>query len=190
MFDVCGHGVSSALIATAVSQFIQTSCSPMINKVETPRPETVLNNLERAFPFERFDSFFTIVYITVDYTKGSLFYSSAGHPPPILLSPDGSLKTLNVHGPVIGTGIAHSYGMGEVQLQSGDKVIVYTDGIIEYPNAKGEFFTKERLMKSLRRNAGRPVQTIMEMVQKSIKDFACETSPNDDASIMAIEYLE
>ena len=190
MFDVCGHGVSSALIATAVSQFLQTSCSPMINKVETPRPETVLNNLERSFPFERFDSFFTIVYITVDYTKGSLFYSSAGHPPPILLSPDGSLKTLNVHGPVIGTGIAHSYGRGEVQLQSGDKVIVYTDGIIEYPNAKGEFFTKERLMKTLRRNAGRPVQTILEMVQKSIKDFACETSPNDDASIMAIEYLE
>ena len=190
MFDVCGHGVSSALIATAVSQFLQTSCSPMVNKVETPQPETVLNNLERAFPFERFDSFFTIIYITVDYTKGSLFYSSAGHPPPILLGPDGSLKTLNVHGPVIGTGIAHSYDRGEVQLQSGDRVIVYTDGILDYPNAKGELFTKERLTRTLRLNADSPVQTLMEMVHKSIKVFACETSPNDDASIMAIEYLE
>ena len=190
MFDVCGHGVSSALIATAVSQFLQTSCSPMVNKIETPRPETVLNNLEIAFPFERFDSFFTIIYITVDYTKGSLFYSSAGHPPPILLGPDGSLKTLNVHGPVIGTGIAHSYGRGQVQLQSGDKLIVYTDGILDYPNAKGELFTKERLMRTLRQNAGSPVQTLMEMVQKSIKDFACGSIPGDDASIMCIEYLE
>ncbi len=190
MFDVCGHGVSSALIATAVSQFLQTSCSPMANRVEIPQPETVLNNLERAFPFERFDSFFTIVYITVDYTNGSLFYSNAGHPPPILLSSNGSLTSLNVHGPVIGTGNVHSYGREEVQLQCGDRVIVYTDGIIDYPNAKGEIFTKDRLMRTLRRNAALPVQTLMEMVQKSIKDFACEASPDDDASIMAIEYLE
>jgi sigma-B regulation protein RsbU (phosphoserine phosphatase) len=190
MFDVCGHGVSSALIATAVSQFLQTSCSPMVNKEEAPQPETVLNNLERAFPFERFGSFFTIVYITIDYTKGSLFYSNAGHPPPVLLRANGSLMALNLHGPVIGTGSVHSYGRGEVQLQRGDKVIVYTDGILDYPNAKGELFTKERLTRTLRLNAGSPVQTLMEMVQKSIKDFACEASPNDDASIMAIEYLE
>ena len=190
MFDVCGHGVSSALIATAVSQFLQTSCSPMVNKEEAPQPETVLNNLERAFPFERFGSFFTIVYITIDYTNGSLFYSNAGHPPPVLLSANGSLMALNLHGPVIGTGSVHSYGREEVQLQRGDKVIVYTDGILDYPNTKGELFTKERLTRTLRLNAGSPVQTLMEMVQKSIKDFACEASPNDDASIMAIEYLE
>jgi len=55
MFDVCGHGVSSALIAAAVSQFTQTSCEPTVSAIEAPCPETVLNNLERAFPFERFD---------------------------------------------------------------------------------------------------------------------------------------
>jgi PAS domain S-box-containing protein len=189
MFDVCGHGVSSALIATAVSQFLQTSCSPMVNQIATLRPENVLNNLERSFPFERFGSFFTIVYITVDYTTGSLFYSNAGHPPPILLSPTGSLTALSVHGPVIGTGSVHSYVSDEVQLQGGDKVIVYTDGILDYPNSKGELFTKERLAEILRTEAGSPVQILVEMVQKSIKNFACEASPNDDASIMAIEYL-
>ncbi|MEN8688895.1 MAG: SpoIIE family protein phosphatase [Desulfobacterales bacterium] len=189
MFDVCGHGVSSALIAAAVSQFLQTSCEPMGPAIGTPRPNAVLNNLERAFPFERFDSFFTIVYLTVDYSNGSLFYSSAGHPPPILIRPDGSLKPLQCHGPVIGTGNVHSFLREEVALRSGDKVIVYTDGILDYSNAGGELFGKKRLFGTLQKYAGSPVQTLMEMVQKSLKDFAGAASPADDASIMAIEYV-
>ena len=189
MFDVCGHGVSSALIAAAVSQFLQTSCEPMVPAIGTPRPDAVLNNLERAFPFERFDSFFTIVYLTVDYSTGSLFYSSAGHPPPILMGPDGSLRLLNRHGPVIGTGHIHSFLREEVPLRSGDKVIVYTDGILDYSNAGGELYGKKRLFGTLQKYAGSPVQTLMEMVQKSLKDFAGAASPEDDASIMAIEYV-
>jgi phosphoserine phosphatase RsbU/P len=189
MFDVCGHGVSSALIAAAVSQFLQTSCEPTVPVIGQPRPDTVLNNLERAFPFERFDSFFTIVYLTVDYANGSLFYSSAGHPPPILLGPDGSLRLLERHGPVIGTGNAPSFLKEEVPLRSGDKVIVYTDGILDYPNDRGEFFGKERLFETLQKCAGSPVQTLMDMVQRSLRDFAGAANPKDDASIMTIEYV-
>ena len=146
MFDVCGHGVSSALIAAAVSQFLQTSCEPILPAIGTPRPDTVLNNLERAFPFERFDSFFTIVYLSVDYSNGSLFYSSAGHPPPILMGPDGSLRLLQCHGPVIGTGNIHSFLTEKVSLRSGDKVIVYTDGILDYPSRPGRTFWQGTLV--------------------------------------------
>jgi sigma-B regulation protein RsbU (phosphoserine phosphatase) len=161
----------------------------MVPAIGTPRPDNVLNNLERAFPFERFDSFFSIVYLTVDYSNGSLYYSSAGHPPPILIGIDGSLRLLKCHGPVIGTGNAHSFLREEVPLRRGDKVIVYTDGILDYPNDRGEFFGKERLLGTLQNYADSPVQTLMEMVQKSLKDFADAASPEDDASIMAIEYV-
>lgn len=190
MFDVCGHGVSSALIASAVSQFIQTSCSIMLPDAETPRPEAVLNNLEKAFPFERFDSFFTIVYITIDYAKGCLYYSSAGHPPLILMAQNGSPRILDVHGPVIGTGSVNSYAREKVQLRSGDKIILFTDGILDYSNANGDFFGKERLLRILGKFADSPVQILMDKVQESIKNFAGATPPNDDASIMAIEYVE
>lgn len=189
MFDVCGHGVSSALIAAAVSQFLQTSFIPMATATDLPQPETVLNNLERAFPFERFDSFFTIVYMTVDYSNGSLTYSSAGHPPPILMGPDGSMRILKLHGPVIGTGNVYSYPSEEVPLQNGDKVIAYTDGILEYPNATGDIFGKERLIRTLQKYANSPVQTLMDRVQMSLKEFSGSANPNDDASIMAIEYI-
>jgi serine phosphatase RsbU (regulator of sigma subunit) len=76
-----------------------------------------------------------------------------------------------------------------VALRSGDKVIVYTDGILDYSNAGGELFGKKRLFGTLQKYAGSPVQTLMEMVQKSLKDFAGAASPADDASIMAIEYV-
>ena len=74
-------------------------------------------------------------------------------------------------------------------MQGGDKVIVYTDGILDYSNAGGELFGKKRLFGTLQKYAGSPVQTLMEMVQKSLKDFAGAASPEDDASIMAIEYV-
>jgi sigma-B regulation protein RsbU (phosphoserine phosphatase) len=144
----------------------------MLAETDTPRPEAVVNNLERAFPFERFDSFFTIVYITIDYAKGCLFYSSAGHPPLILIGQNGSLRMLDVHGPVIGTGSVHSYPSQKVQLKSGDKVILYTDGILDYSNAMGEFYGKERLLKILGQFADSPVQILMDMVQESVESFA------------------
>lgn len=58
MLDVCGHGVSSALIAAAASQFLQTHYELSANEFEVVQPEAVLNSLELIFPFERFDSFF------------------------------------------------------------------------------------------------------------------------------------
>jgi serine phosphatase RsbU (regulator of sigma subunit) len=75
-----------------------------------------------------------------------------------------------------------------VPLRREDKVIAYTDRILDYSNATGELFGKERLFGTLQKYAGSPVQTLMEMVQKSLKDFAGAASPKDDASIMAIEY--
>jgi sigma-B regulation protein RsbU (phosphoserine phosphatase) len=72
-------------------------------------------------------------------------------------------------------------------LKSGDKVILYTDGILDYSNEMGEFFGKERLLRILEQFAASPVQILMDMVQESVKNFAGGTSPNDDASIMAIE---
>lgn len=189
MFDVCGHGVSSALIATAISQYLQTSFSTMLTDPATARPEAVLNDLERTFPFERFDSFFTIVYLTIDYTTGWLFYASAGHPPPIIASPDGSLRILDVHGPVVGTGSVDRYFRDSVHLKCGDKVIIYTDGILDYSNPRSELFGKERLLTVLGQFANSPIQNLMDRVEETIKDFAGDASPNDDASIMAIEYL-
>jgi PAS domain S-box-containing protein len=189
MLDVCGHGVSSALISAAASQFLQTNYELSANASETVQPEAVLNSLERVFPFERFDSFFTIVYVTVDHVNGRMIYSCAGHPPPILLHADGELEVLDVHGSVIGAGDGRPFRQEENQLEHGDKIILYTDGVLDYPNPAGEIFGKQRFHKALQKHGRQPVQMLMDSVQMTIKDFAGSASSGDDLSIMAVEYV-
>jgi sigma-B regulation protein RsbU (phosphoserine phosphatase) len=102
MLDVCGHGVSAALISVAVSQCLKGRRYQSIDESGITSPKTVLNNLNQAFPFERFDSYFTIIYMVIDHVHGTLAYSCAGHQPPILIHGDRSLEVLDQHGPAIG----------------------------------------------------------------------------------------
>jgi sigma-B regulation protein RsbU (phosphoserine phosphatase) len=189
MLDVCGHGVSSALIAAAASQFLQTNFELSANGSMAAQPEAVLNNLERIFPFERFDSFFTIVYVTIDYDNGRLIYSCAGHPPPVMLHADGTLEVLDARGPVIGAGYGRPFHQKEIRMEHGDKIILYTDGVLDHPNSAGIIFGKHRFHKALQRHGRQPVATLMDSIQMTIKDFAGPASSGDDLSMMAIEYV-
>ncbi len=188
MFDVCGHGVSAALIASAVSQFLQTGSSAPAGGAALPRPDAILNDLETAFPFERFDSYFTIVYLTLDLAAGRLHYSNAGHPHPILMGADGSIRTLDAHGPVIGSDAAHTYTRQGVPLRKGDRVFVYTDGILDHPDIHGNLYGRERLVETIRQCSDGPVQAVMDCLQRSLEAFAGPTERTDDASIMVIEF--
>jgi PAS domain S-box-containing protein len=189
MLDVCGHGVSSALISAAASQFLQTNYELSANASEAVQPEAVLNRLERIFPFERFDSFFTIVYVTVDFVNGRLTYSCAGHPPPIVLHPDGALEVLDAQGPVIGAGFGQPFGQKEICLEHGDKIILYTDGVLDHPNSAGKIFGKQRFYDALQKHGQQSVASLMDAVQMTIKDFAGSASSGDDLSMMAVEYV-
>lgn len=189
MLDVCGHGVSSALISAAASQFLQMNYESSENTSEAVRPEAVLNSLDRAFPFERFDSFFTIVYLTLDYVNGRLSYCSAGHPAPILRHTDGTLEVLDVHGPVIGAGDGWPFQQEDMQLQPGDKIVLYTDGVVDQSNLAGEFFGKERFYEALQKHGDQPVQSLISSLQTKIKDFAESEKSGDDISMMVIEYV-
>ncbi len=189
MLDVCGHGVSSALISAAASQFLQTNYELSANASEAVQPEAVLNSLERIFPFERFDSFFTIVYVTVDYDNGRLVYSCAGHPPPIILHLTGSWKSSMCTGLSSEPVLAGLSVKKEICLEHGDKIILYTDGVLDHPNPAGKIFGKQRFYDALQKHGRKPVATLMDSVQMTIKDFAGPARSGDDLSMMAVEYV-
>jgi sigma-B regulation protein RsbU (phosphoserine phosphatase) len=189
MLDVCGHGVPAALIAVSVSQFLQSKRSLSEDETGVISPEKVLNSLEQAFPFERFDSYFTIIYMAIDFSKGRLTYSCAGHPPPILLRSSGELKVLDRRGSAIGLGTNQPFGQKEEKLQLGDKVILYTDGSVENSNSAGEVFGKERFYGVLHKHRDRSAQGIVEAVYSAVKDFGKDTELDDDISILVAEYV-
>jgi phosphoserine phosphatase RsbU/P len=94
MLDVCGHGVPAALISVAASQFLAGPRGLLGGGCQLASPETVLNHINEAFPFERFDTYFSIVCMSIDLRRGVLTYGGAGHPPPVLLRADGVLEPL------------------------------------------------------------------------------------------------
>jgi sigma-B regulation protein RsbU (phosphoserine phosphatase) len=183
MLDACGHGISAALIAAAASQSLHS-----MDQLKISRPETVLNSLDRVFPFERFESYFTIGYATIDITSGRLAYSNAGHPPLLLQRANGNLEILDYHGPVIGLGSSEFFSQKETNLSPGDKVVLYTDGILDHMNPKGERFGKQRLYNTLQIYRNEPVQKIMQLIKTSLIEFANSEKSDDDISLLMIEY--
>lgn len=188
MLDVCGHGVPAALISVTVSQFLNSSGGLLGNNCELLSPEIVLNKLDHSFPFERFDSFFSIIYMTIDVKDGWLDYSSAGHPSPIIIRSDGTLECLNQRGPIIGFGSEALYSQSSSQLQRDDRVILYTDGLVESRNPAGDYFGQARLYDVLKNHRNEPIQAMVDAVYAKIKDFRQLAAPDDDISLMAVEY--
>jgi len=188
MLDVCGHGVSAALIAVAVSQFFSGKTNLLGKKSTIQDPEKVLCSLNQVFPFERFDSFFTIIYMIIDNLSGLLTYSCAGHPPPIIIRTDNHLEILDKHGPVIGAQKNRVYGQEQKQLHTGDKIVLYTDGILDLCYKDGQFLGKKRFRQILEKHGRKTPEQLVETVYSEAKALCDGNEIDDDISILVVEY--
>jgi sigma-B regulation protein RsbU (phosphoserine phosphatase) len=189
MLDVCGHGVAAAFIAVSVSQFLQSRRRFFGKDPDAAVPSAVLTSLDRAFPFERFNTYFTMVYISIDLREGVLAYSSAGHPPPILLRRTGALEILDRRGPSIGLGTGEPFLQGEKILHRGDKIVVYTDGIPEIHNPAGEIFGTNRFHDILRRHHSESSQELVDRVCAASQKFGDTAELQDDLTLLIAHYL-
>jgi sigma-B regulation protein RsbU (phosphoserine phosphatase) len=188
MLDVCGHGVPAALISVAASQFLAGPRGFLSGGCQLTSPEMVLNHLDEAFPFERFDSYFSIVCMSIDIRRGTLAYGGAGHPPPVLLRARGDLVVLDYRGPIIGFGSEIPYGQRELCLEAGDKIILYTDGFTENRDRHGRAFGRNRFYAMLREFTRRPVGDVVDALHTEIRRFLEGVEPDDDISLLGVEY--
>jgi len=203
MLDVSGHGVQAAMVTVSVSQFLQPNSGHLFSrkspKSSTTRvlktPAEVLAALNSEFPFERFNNFFTITYMIINTKTGDLIYSNAGHPHSIVLRKDGEMELLQSGGPAIGigdlpllSGQANRYAEGRPHLNPGDKLFIYTDGIVDYQNPEGEFYGTDRFYQTLEALQGESVQGIVEQAVKSLMDFGKNAEPLDDITLLGLEF--
>ena len=196
MIDVSGHGVSSAMIAVSVSQMLQPHSAILTRENREAAcgrsvipPARVLDELNREYPFERFESFFSITYMVIDSLSGELRYATAGHPSPLVARRDGIIEYLRTAGPVIGMDTDHAFPEGEIMLDPGDRLFIYTDGIPEYQNSEGQFFGRERMVRLLNGSRGPGgVRETVGVVMESLADFGGGVDFQDDISLLALEY--
>jgi sigma-B regulation protein RsbU (phosphoserine phosphatase) len=203
VLDVSGHGVQAAMVTVSVSQFLQPNSGHLFKrkpgKLSQTRklrtPAEVLAALDREFPFERFNNFFTIIYMIINARTGELRYSNAGHPHSILLRKDGKMELLQSGGPAIGIGDLpllrgqeNRYAEGRPHLAPGDKLFIYTDGIVDFQNPEGEFYGTERFYQTLEALQGESVQGIVEKAIRSLMDFGNNAEPLDDITLLGLEF--
>jgi serine phosphatase RsbU (regulator of sigma subunit) len=95
---------------------------------------------------------------------------------------------LNCRGPSIGIGSEDTISQQSIRLQTGDKILLYTDGLLENRNSAGTFFGKQRFYDNLKKYRNQPVQEIVEAIYATAKKFRQEAKPDDDISILGVEY--
>lgn len=184
VLDVSGHGVPSAMVTVSITQFLRQL------QVESPLlpPDEVLTRLNEEYPFEKFNMFSTLFYMLLNTETGKLVYCNAGHPATVLLSPEKPYRLLESTGPMIGVEEKASFSKGKEMLQAGNKLILYSDGITEYRNEKGEFYGTERLHSLLEKHKNKTIHEIIELVSCSLAEFGNGSPPIDDISIMGITF--
>ncbi len=197
MLDVSGHGVPAAMITVSVSQFLQQNIVHLIKDKQNSSlmaPAQVLNALDKEFPFERFNNFFTITYLIINTESGDTIYSNAGHPYPILLRKNKTIELLNKKGPIIGAGDLNllddrkiRFEEGQLKIEPGDKLFIYTDGIVEYQNHDGEFYGDDRFCRNLKLPKNESVYNIVERSINSLMEFGNNIRPQDDITLLGLE---
>jgi sigma-B regulation protein RsbU (phosphoserine phosphatase) len=194
VLDVSGHGVPSAMVTVSVSQSLDPHDGSILRDrldsppgYRLPGPAEVCRRLDREFPFERFGKFFTFAYFLIDIRTGLARYTRAAHPHPVLVRGDGSARRLETGGTIIGLDDGRTYEEGEVRLSPGDRIYLYTDGVLEQANGSGERFGDERL-RGILTGERRPLRATCEGVVEAVKRFAGRIAAEDDITFVGLEY--
>ena len=179
--DVSGKGAPASILMAMLYAGFRS-----LLKVIYPVVEVVarLNNLITDTTAEGYyATFFFGIY---NHETCELTYSNAGHNPPILLRRDESFKKLDKGGIVLGFLKDQEYHQEQVTLQSGDSLILYTDGISEVMNSEGEEYGEERLIEFINRNRRNNYSEIKRLLMEELNKFSAQQEMADDATFALI----
>jgi len=195
LLDVSGHGVSSAMVTVSVYQSLSLHTGRIIKQLSDtppyyriPGPAEVLAELEKEYPYERFEKFFTISYLLLDVETGAVRFSNGGHPPPVLIRGDGRLELLSEGGALIGMGGLVPFEEGKVTLATGDRIYLYSDGITEYAGPANAMFGEPRFFQLLRENSAVDLDNSCSQVISKLQTFGQGVRVVDDITLLGVEY--
>jgi sigma-B regulation protein RsbU (phosphoserine phosphatase) len=188
MLDVSGHGVPSAMVTVSVARALSPDGGVVMHEGVVASPREVMRELEREYPFERFERFFTVSYLVMDTRSGRVRYSSAAHPPPLLVPHTGLARVLPEGGPLLGLGAVEELEEGEVALSPGDRLVLYTDGAFELTGPDGALFGLERLHGLIERHRHLDVESLCDRVFQALDDHRRGAPAEDDITLLVLEY--
>jgi len=187
MVDACGHGPSAALVSVAVSQYLQSHHGMPVCPQRAESPAEMLNRLQHVFTPERLDGgFFSIGYLSLNLLDQRLTYVNAGLPPPVVIHADGGLDILDHRHPAVGLNTDVPYTDRSIPLRVGDKILLYTDGLLENRNPAEKMFGKNRMYAVLQGLGDLGVEAVVNGLWAENKRFRGLAQSDDDTSLLGI----
>lgn len=190
LLDVSGHGVPSAMMGVAVAQTLQQFVSHFDGRREGRKTMAeLLARLENEFPLERFNLYFTMIYLEYNQPGRTLCLVNAGHPSPVLQRIGEEAIEITDAGPFVGMDQAELVPQVEIELKPGDRLFLYSDGVTERRAASGAFFEKKRLLQLLNEDKDRRLPEVLEKIEADNDAFAVGKNSEDDFTILGLEAL-
>jgi sigma-B regulation protein RsbU (phosphoserine phosphatase) len=181
--DAVGKGVPAALLMSHLQAIVRAVAAPQMAPQELAR--TVNAAICARMTHGRFISFF---YAQLDAPERRLNYTNAGHPAPILLHSDGSFELLGEGGPILGEFPAQRFDQVTVTLRRGDRLVLFTDGIVEAPNSSGEEFGVQRLLEVVMHNRLVSADRLRHTVMAEVRSH-CAGTLVDDATLIILAVV-
>jgi sigma-B regulation protein RsbU (phosphoserine phosphatase) len=178
--DVAGKGLPAALLMSNLQAAVRGLASPSLAPEELCARLNALLCRNMAS-----DRFVTLFYAHLDGRSRQMQYVSAGHNSPFVLHADGSHERLREGGGVLGVFANQAFKSGLAQLHSGDRLVLYTDGVTEAWNADEEEFGEDRLFAVLQENRQQSAAAIQKEILQAVSSFSPGTW-RDDATLLVV----
>jgi serine phosphatase RsbU (regulator of sigma subunit) len=185
MADIAGKGISACLYSLGIRSMFRALATG-----KKTLSQIVLRANDLFWRDARHSGMFATVWIGIyDPNTNVLEYSTQGHPPAYLIR-DGKILELWTPGIAIGAGSFDMVSSKQEQLQMGDLLFLYTDGVIESHAVKDQLFGKHRLQKFLLHLSPQSSQKIVENLLEEIEQFSHGQPQHDDITLLAMQVLD
>jgi phosphoserine phosphatase RsbU/P len=182
--DVAGKGMPASLLMSSLQARVQVlfeEADDLARKV---------GRLNKAIcgncPDNRFITFFMTV---ADPASGELVYTNAGHNPPLIVRANGDVELLKGGGIILGILPMASYQESRIKMETGDTLVLFTDGVTEAPNVNDEDFGEERLANLVKTLQGKSAAHIVEAIEAAVTEFTQGAPVADDITVVVARRL-
>jgi sigma-B regulation protein RsbU (phosphoserine phosphatase) len=184
--DVIGKGIPAAIM---MSLFRGTLRAYADSVDDLPSIKGIVTKLNKTACREcRDGEFITLLYAIIDGEKQTVTYCNCGHEPAILIS-GGQTKELNAGGLVLGVDSKAQYEIETIELNTGDCLMFYTDGLADATNFNGEFWTRERMLETAKKFSTDSAEQMIRNILGYRRRFVGLAPQLDDTSLIVVKIL-
>jgi phosphoserine phosphatase RsbU/P len=184
MADVSGKGVPASLFMAVTKTLIKAKT----DAGSTPGEVLTMVNRDLSEGGDT-DMFVTVFFAVLDVLTGKVQYANGGHNPPLIIGPGNNIRLVEKTGNlVVGMMDGMEYVTKEFDLLPGDMLLMFTDGVTEAVNRKGEFFGDERLLEEAGLFRGPSPEPGVKALREALERFSEGAPQADDITIMALGY--